>query len=175
MSWILDVLASIYIIILGYNGFKRGFVEEVGQLLGLILAIAVSVSWATELAIKLSGMFSIDDWLSNFLAFAFLFIASLLIARVFTLMLNISLVSNGNKFANKFLGFFFGSLKGFVAVIVLTWFIDLLPLDKWSFHIQNNSKLAQQGNNFRKNVVSFFNWEDPISVGESYIKEKTQP
>ena len=90
-------------------------------------------------------------------------------------MLNISLVSNGNKLVNKILGFIFGSLKGFVVFTVLVWFIDLLPLDKWSYHIQKNSKLAQRCTNYRINVVSFFRWEDSISVGESYIKEKTQP
>ena len=84
-------------------------------------------------------MFSIDNWLSNLLAFTFLFIAILLVARLFTLMLNISLVSNGNKLVNKILGFVFGSLKGFVVFTVLIWFIDLLPLDKWSYHIQKKT------------------------------------
>ena len=175
MSWILDVLASVYIIFLGYNGFNRGFVEEVGQLIGLTLAIAISISWASDLSIKLSGMFSIYNWLPNLLAFTFLFIASLLVARLFTLMLNISLVSSGNKLVNKILGFVFGSLKGFVVFTVFIWFIDLLPLYKWSYYIQKNSKLAQHSTNYRKNVVSFFSWEDSISIGESYIREKTQP
>ena len=175
MSWILDVLASVYIIFLGYNGFNRGFIEEVGQLIGLTLAIAISISWASDLSIKLSEMFSIDNWLPNLLAFTFLFIASLLVARLFTLMLNITLVSSGNKLVNKILGFVFGSLKGFVVFTVFIWFIDLLPLYKWSYYIQKNSKLAQHSTNYRKNVVSFFNWEDSISIGESYIREKTQP
>ena len=175
MSWILDVLASVYIIFLGYNGFNRGFIEEVGQLIGLTLAIAISISWASDLSIKLSGMFSIYNWLPNLLAFTFLFIASLLVARLFTLMLNISLVSSGNKLVNKILGFVFGSLKGFVVFTVFIWFIDLLPLYKWSYYIQKNSKLAQHSTNYRKNVVSFFSWEDSISIGESYIREKTQP
>lgn len=175
MSWILDVLASVYIIFLGYNGFNRGFIEEVGQLIGLTLAIAISISWASDLSIKLSEMFSIDNWLPNLLAFTFLFIASLLVARLFTLMLNISLVSSGNKLVNKILGFVFGSLKGFVVFTVFIWFIDLLPLYKWSYYIQKNSKLAQHSTNYRKNVVSFFSWEDSISIGESYIREKTQP
>ena len=175
MSWILDVLASVYIIFLGYNGFNRGFIEEVGQLIGLTLAIAISTSWASDLSIKLSEMFSIDNWLPNLLAFTFLFIASLLVARLFTLMLNISLVSSGNKLVNKILGFVFGSLKGLVVFTVFIWLIDLLPLDKWSYYIQKNSKLAQHSTNYRKNVVSFFSWEESISIGESYIKEKTQP
>tara|TARA_Y100001954_G_C15622634_1_gene508598 strand:+ start:154 stop:681 length:528 start_codon:yes stop_codon:yes gene_type:complete len=175
MSWILDVLASVYIIFLGYNGFNRGFIEEVGQLIGLTLAIAISISWASDLSIKLSEMFAIDNWLPNLLAFTFLFIASLLVARLFTLMLNISLVSSGNKLVNKILGFVFGSLKGLVVFTVFIWLIDLLPLDKWSYYIQKNSKLAQHSTNYRKNVVSFFSWEESISIGESYIKEKTQP
>ena len=120
-------------------------------------------------------MFAIDNWLPNLLAFTFLFIASLLVARLFTLMLNITLVSSGNKLVNKILGFVFGSLKGLVVFTVFIWLIDLLPLDKWSYHIQKNSKLAQHSTKYRKNVVSFFSWEESISIGESYIKDKTQP
>jgi len=59
--------------------------------------------------------------------------------------------------------------------MVFTWFIALLPLHKWTMIIENNSRLARLGNEFRISLVSFFNWDDPISLSESYIKQLTQP
>ena len=76
---------------------------------------------------------------------------------------------------NQFLGFSFGLIKGYSIIIVLIWFIALLPLHKWTMVIQENSILARHGNMVRSQIVSFFNWEDPISLGESYIKQLTQP
>ena len=41
--------------------------------------------------------------------------------------------------------------------------------------IEQNSRLAQKGNLFRVSIVSFFNWDDPVLMSESYIKQLTQP
>ena len=41
--------------------------------------------------------------------------------------------------------------------------------------LEENSRLARHGNMFRTQIVSFFNWDDPILLGESYIKQLTQP
>ena len=40
---------------------------------------------------------------------------------------------------------------------------------------ETNSKIAKTGTEIRTAVVSFFNWEDPIALGESYIINLTQP
>ena len=77
MSWTLDFLAVLYILFLGYNGFNKGLIEEIGQLFGLVLATFLSISKSASLSIKLSSMFSLDNWLSTFIAFAFIFSVTL--------------------------------------------------------------------------------------------------
>ena len=69
----------------------------------------------------------------------------------------------------------FGSLKGFFVIIIFVWLLNILPLKRWSHIISENSKIAKTGTEIRTAVVSFFNWEDPIALGESYIINLTQP
>jgi len=113
--------------------------------------------------------------LSIFLSFALLFTAALFAARVLTKLVHIALLSKSNQLMNGSLGFIFGSIKGCFILMVFVWFIAILPLQKWTMIIEGNSRIAQQGNKFRSALVSFFNWEDPVSMSESYIKQLTQP
>jgi len=41
--------------------------------------------------------------------------------------------------------------------------------------INQNSQIAFYSHQFRKSIVSFFNWEDPVSLSEAYIRQLTQP
>ena len=175
MSWFLDGLAFLFILFLGYNGFKRGFIEELGRLLGLALAILISISNSANVSIKLSEILPADEWMVIFLSFALLFTAALFAVRVLTKLVQIALLSKSNRLMNGSLGFIFGSIKGGFILMVFVWFIAILPLHKWTMIIEENSRIAQHGNKFRRALVSFFNWEDPVSMSESFIKQLTQP
>ena len=90
-------------------------------------------------------------------------------------MLNIALLSKNNQMMNQSLGFTFGAFKGFFIIMSIVWFVALLPKQKWTSFIQKNSKISTISNQFRLSMVSFFNWDDPIELSESYIKQLTQP
>jgi membrane protein required for colicin V production len=175
MFEILDGVAIAFILLWGYQGFKNGLIEELGRLLGLIAAILISISRSSELSLKLTDYIQIEYWLSIFLSFSILFISVIFISRLFTKLIKIAFLSKGNQMMNRSLGLFFGALKGGGMMIVLVWIIAILPLEKWTTFINQNSHLAIIGNKLRISTVSFFNWEDPVMVSESYIKELTKP
>jgi len=175
MPWLLDGIAILFILFWGYRGFKNGLIEELGRLLGLIIAILISISSSANLSLKLVKFLPMDAGMSIFLSFGLLFISTILVARVFTRLAKIAFLSNGNQLINRTLGLFFGATKGVSLIIVIVWVIAILPLQKWSTYIEKNSSLANQGNILRVQIVSFFNWEDPIILSESYIKKITQP
>jgi uncharacterized membrane protein required for colicin V production len=87
----------------------------------------------------------------------------------------IALLSKSNQWMNRSLGFVFGSIKAFFIVIVFIWILAILPLKKWSTIIEDNSKISQKSHEIRTSIVSFFNWEDPVLMSESYLKQLTQP
>ena len=56
MPSFLDSLAIFFIIIMGYSGFTKGFIEEFGRLLGLIFAVFVSMSKSVAFSSYLSDI-----------------------------------------------------------------------------------------------------------------------
>ena len=175
MPSFLDSLAIFFIIIMGYSGFTKGFIEEFGRLLGLIFAIFVSMSKSVAFSNYLSVFIDYGESHLLSLSYAFLFILSICIGRILTRFAHIAVLSIENRLMNHTIGFFFGMVKGATLLISFVWFISILPLQKWNNVINENSNFVMYSNQIRVSVISFFNWEDPISLSEAYIKKITQP
>ena len=175
MTWFLDGVAILFILFLGYIGFNRGLIEELGRLIGLIIAILISMSNTKSISDKIVGIVGLDDWIIKILTFTLLFITSMILTRLLTKMLNIAILSKNNQMMNQSLGFTFGAFKGFFIIMTILWFIALLPKQKWTSFMGKNSNISKISNQFRISIVSFFNWDDPVELSESYIKQLTQP
>ena len=175
MTWLLDGFAILFILFLGYNGFNRGLVEELGRLVGLIIAILISISNTKFVSEKIIGIVDFDDWIIKILTFTLLFIAAIVFTRLLTKMLNIAILSKNNQMMNQSLGFTFGAFKGFFIIMTILWFIALLPKQRWTSFMGKKSNILIISNQFRISIVSFFNWDDPVELSESYIKQLTQP
>ncbi|MEL1223193.1 MAG: CvpA family protein [Candidatus Neomarinimicrobiota bacterium] len=175
MTWFLDGFAILFILFLGYNGFNRGLIEELGRLIGLIIAILISMSNTKSVSDKIIGIVGLDDWIIKTLTFSLLFIATIILTRLLTKMLNIAILSKNNQMMNQSLGFTFGAFKGFFIIMTILWFIALLPKQEWTSFMGKKSNISKISNQFRISLVSFFNWDDPVELSESYIKQLTQP
>lgn len=175
MTWFLDGFAILFILFLGYNGFNRGLIEELGRLIGLIIAILISMSNTKSASDKIIGIVGLDDWIIKILTFSLLFIATITLTRLLTKMLNIAIISKNNQMMNQSLGFTFGAFKGFFIIMTILWFIALLPKQEWTSFMGKKSNISKISNQFRISLVSFFNWDDPVELSESYIKQLTQP
>ena len=175
MTWFLDGFAILFILFLGYNGFNRGLIEELGRLIGLIITILISMSNTKSVSDKIIGIVGLDDWIIKILTFSLLFIATITLTRLLTKMLNIAILSKNNQMMNQSLGFTFGAFKGFFIIMTILWFIALLPKQEWTSFMGKKSNISKISNQFRISLVSFFNWDDPVELSGSYIKQLTQP
>ena len=175
MAWFLDGVAILFILFLCYIGFNRGLIEELGRLIGLIIAILISMSNTKSISDKIIGIAGLDDWIIKILTFTLLFIATIVLTRLLTKMLNIAILSKNNQMMNHSLGFTFGAFKGFFIIMTILWFIALLPKQKWTSFMGKKSNILIISNQFRISIISFFNWDDPVELSESYIKQLTQP
>lgn len=175
MTWFLDGAAILFILFLGYIGFNRGLIEELGRLIGLIIAILISMSNTKSISDKIVGIVGLDDWIIKILTFTLLFIVTIVLTRLLTKMLNIAILSKNNQMMNQSLGFTFGAFKGFFIIMTILWFIALLPKQKWTSFMDKKSNILIISNQFRISIISFFNWDDPVELSESYIKQLTQP
>ena len=175
MPSFLDSLAFFFILIMGYSGFTKGFIEELGRLLGLIFAVFVSMSKSIVFSSYLSTLIDYNGSILLPLSYTLLFISSICVGRILTKFAHVAFLSVENRLMNHTMGFFFGMVKGVILLIAFVWFVSILPLQKWNNIINENSKLITYSNQIRLSVISFFNWEDPVTLSESYIKKITQP
>ena len=175
MSWFLDGLAFLYMIFNGILGFNRGIVDELGRLIGLFISILIATSQTVNISTYILEKIELELWLAVFIAFCSVFTLILIFSRLVTRLFQIALLSKANIWVNNLLGLFFGMLKGFCIITVFIWVLIILPLDKWTNIIEQNSKIFHAATSFRNNIVSFFGWEDPVSYSENFIKDLVQP
>ena len=175
MSLFLDGLALLYMLLNGTIGFTRGLVDELGRLIGLIFSILIAISQTVNISSLILNKIDIEPWLVILLAFSSVFALILVFSRIITKLFQIALLSKANKWINNLLGFLFGVLKGFFIITVFVWILIILPIDKWTNIIEQNSRVFQISTKFRINIVSFFGWEDPINYSENFIKDLVQP
>tara|TARA_Y100000748_G_C15409712_1_gene454927 strand:- start:102 stop:629 length:528 start_codon:yes stop_codon:yes gene_type:complete len=175
MSWFLDGLAFLYMIFNGILGFNRGIVDELGRLIGLFISILIATSQTVNISTYILEKIELEPWLAVFIAFCSVFILILIFSRLVTRLFQIALLSKANIWVNNLLGLFFGMLKGFCIITVFIWVIIILPLDKWTNIIEQNSRILHAATSFRNNIVSFFGWEDPVNYSENFIKDLVQP
>ena len=175
MPSFLDSLAIFFIIVMGYSGYKRGFIKEFGRMLSLVFAVFLSMSKSASLSNYLTATFNYESIFILPLSYVILVIISICIGRVITKFAHIAFLTVENRIMNHIMGSIFGMIKGGISLIIFFWFISILPLQKWTTIINESSKLINYSNVIRTSVISFFNWEDPVSLGESYIKDIIQP
>ena len=170
----IDALAIFFIITMGVIGFRRGLVEELGRLLGLIFATIFALRLYVPLGAFLTGWIPVDVWLLFVLSFILIFISVLLLARMATKLIHFLFLSKSTKWVNRAMGIIFGMAKGILAVMIFFWMFELMPERKTSKIVTTQSNMAQRMIGIRKSIVSTFNWNDPVTKGEETIRSFLQ-
>ena len=171
MILFLDVLACFFIAIMGSIGFRRGFIEEIGRLIGLLVSTLFSLKYYLLLSAKILSIIQLNTFVVMVISFTTIFVLMLFIVRVLTRFFHILLTSRGIKFATRSMGFVFGALKGIIILMIFYWSIDLFPNNKWVSIIQKESYLSYRFTNTRFIIINLFHLEDPIKEGEIFLKD----
>ena len=170
MILFLDVLAIFFVVIMGGVGFRRGFIEEIGRLLGLIISTFFALNYYLDLAGLILSIVSVNTFVIMVISFAIIFALMLFITRVLTRFFHILLTSSGTKFANRSMGFLFGVVKGMIILMLLYWTVDLFPEKKWATIIREESYLSKTFTNTRHIIIDIFHLTDPVHQGEIFIQ-----
>ena len=170
MGLFLDILAGFFMVGMGWLGFNRGIVEELGRLLGLVISGIVGLTWYIDVAGFILGFVALDPWIALLIGYVFLFGVTLLASRFLTHLIHYLIVSGSTQWMNRGMGFFFGILKGGIIVALFIWLVDISPMKDWSDILHKQSYLVQQTSKVRYRVIQFFGWSDPIKTGEEYME-----
>jgi len=169
MVLFLDTLAIFFMALNSFIGFNRGFIEELGRLLGLLLSSIIASNFYVGLGTILTQTLPADPWAMFVLSYIVIFLAALFGVRIITKLIHFMFLSKSTKWVNKFLGGFFGFIKGVIIVMMFFWMFELVPDKNISNAILNNSISADKLVKIRKDIISTFNWNDPIKKGETTI------
>ncbi len=169
MILFLDTLAILFMALNSFIGFNRGFIEELGRLLGLVLSSIIASNFYVELGTILTRAITADPWAMFVFSYIVIFLAALFSVRVITKLIHFMFLSRNTKWVNKFLGGFFGFIKGVIIVMMFFWMFELVPDKNISNAVLNNSVSADKLVKIRKDIISTFNWNDPVEKGEMTI------
>ena len=84
MNWFLDGLAFFYIIVIGTIGFKRGFLEELGRLLGIVASVMIGMDQYVIISDRIVRIFNIDILIASSIGFISLFLFLIICSRLLT-------------------------------------------------------------------------------------------
>lgn len=182
LNWVDYIFIIIFAVSL-LVGFKRGIIKEVLSLASIIAAFVIASLFADKLATTFMNFPSVKSfitWASNFIgmdttqpvsyfalimSFCVLFAATMIvgsiITHVFSLGLDVGILSLGNHV----LGAVFGLIRGFIISLVVMLLIQLTPLGKQTWWQQ--SQFVTQFQPYVTKLVAF------ISPAISAIEAKT--
>ena len=171
MVFFLDAVAFFFMASNGFIGFKRGFIEELGRFLGLLFSSMIALNLYISIGTILAGILPVDPWAVFILCFITIFLVALFCMRLMTKLIHFMFLSSNTKLVNKILGSFFGFTKGALLVMIFFWVFELMPNSNFGVVVINNSVAAKKMVDIRKNIISIFNWNDPVMRGESAIND----
>ena len=81
MVLFLDTLAIFFMALNSFIGFNRGFIEELGRLLGLLLSSIIASNFYVGLGTVLTQTLPVDPWAMFVLSYIVIFLAASLISE----------------------------------------------------------------------------------------------
>lgn len=165
-----DLFAATYLLFMGFGGFKNGWILETGKIIGVIIALWISITFYIDLAEVIQQEISFDPIATLFLSFFVIFSLTFILTRIIILLIDQIIGIRKMRFFNQLLGFFFGMLKGSILIVMVLWIFELLPYQKWTDTLYTNSAIARILRHVRDTSIDYMGWEDPIGEGKAYIK-----
>ena len=157
-----DLIFFVLFIFFGIIGFKRGFIDETGRLLGLICAFYFSLKFYLVLSDFLFSFLSFDYKLILFLSFLIIFIGIIIIIRILMKIVQIFLIDKGINFSNKIMGIFIGLIKSYLIGIILFLSLDIFSNSSIMDETQKESFFYKNSRLFSSRVIRYLNIENNI-------------
>ena len=154
-----------------YLGLKRGFLEEIGRILGLAFSIKISFNNYLNLYEIISKWTSINQKGVLIISYLIIFIISIQFFKLVSKILQFLFISKSTKMMNKLLGALLGFFKGVMFISIFIWFFELIPNHRISKIILSESKITSQLVNTRTTISEIFYFDKPIRESKKKIEK----
>ena len=171
MILFIDGLVVFFASMNGYLGLKRGFLEEIGRILGLVFSVIISFNNYLNLSEIISKWTSLNQRGILIISYLIIFIISNQFFRLISKILQFLFISKSTKMINKLLGALLGFFKGIIFISIFIWFFELLPNHKISKIILSESKITTQLVYIRTTLSKIFYLDKPIKESGKRIEK----
>jgi membrane protein required for colicin V production len=124
-----DIALCIIILLGVYGGFKEGFLMELFSLLGIVLGVLGGFKLLGWAMVFLGDRFNIDQKVLPYIAFGVVFIAIVIVVRLFGNILKTSIDKSFLGKVDQIAGAFLGFIKTVFILSVVLWIIDSLKFN----------------------------------------------
>ncbi|MEE9167311.1 MAG: CvpA family protein [Candidatus Neomarinimicrobiota bacterium] len=171
MTHTFDVLTLLVMAVLAIIGYTRGFLEELGRFLGLVISSLVAIRFFAPVSSWLQSRTSLDDALLAVVSFLAIFLPVLVLFRLLSGTLQLFMLSRGIRSSNRVLGFMFGILKGAFALMIIMLVMDMAPNPEFFQNLRERSITYRYLTQGRRWVVGAFGMEEQVAKGRTWMKE----
>ena len=171
MNHIFDYLALLIIGVLAIVGYKRGFLEELGRLIGLIVSSIAALHFHVPLSEWLRPRISLDSSMLLVMSYVAIFLTLLIGLRLLMRSFQTFILSKGITWSNRVLGLIFGGMKGLIGVIVILWAIEMVPNAAYFEDLRKNSYAYRYLSGSHRWIIASFGLETAAEKSESWMKK----
>ncbi len=156
----LDIILGILLILSAFNGFSKGFVEELAGLVALILGIWVAIHFSDVVARYLTDHFHFTFEHLHIAAFIITFVIVVVLVYLVGALVNKVVKAASLGFLNRLAGFGFGIIKGALILSVVLVVFNRIDKDVHIISEQTkaDSKLFEPIKNFAPGVFPFLDF-----------------
>ena len=170
-----DIVISLILVFFTFNGFRHGFIEEMGRLISLIGGFILASKFHNLLIPSLKPYID-GETIQVTVAYLGVFIVSIIVITIIAKILQkfIELVLLG--WLNRLLGLLLGLLKGFLIISLMIFIIQALPLklDKDNTireKLEKESVMYQICDHVKELVILTMPMDNKLETFQNKIKE----
>ena len=178
MNWI-DLIFIIIFILYVWDGYRRGFIRLMWELIGLVIAFFCALKFYYPLSNFLTNSWHLNENYSRPISFLVIWLITqglfYLIGRLLAYYTPASIKQSR---ANHYLGLIPAFLKGIILIIVILILLLMLPINDKAKNTMSSSfcgrNLLKVVVSFQKDIEKVFITQPLISRKESVVEEQTQ-
>ncbi|MCF7858306.1 MAG: CvpA family protein [Candidatus Cloacimonetes bacterium] len=139
---VLDIILAVVLIVLLFNGLRKGFVNSIVSLLSLVVIILIIAKLGHVVKNELIFRLECSDLVAAILSYILISIVIYLIARITVKVLQMILELLHLKWLDRLLGAVFGVFNGVLVIAIMILLLNLLPYEKQITEFTSSSVIA---------------------------------
>lgn len=122
----IDIVFIVVVLILGLNGFRKGFFSQLFTIIGVVLGLLIAYFFSDNLSVIVEGIIGKNKW-NNMISFVVLFLGIVIVCGILNRIFKSTLETLGAQGMDRIFGFFFGVFQGWVICIAFTALLIFQP------------------------------------------------